>query len=64
MGELVDFVPVFRSRERLIVPPPDGGEVLLFTGIRYSPLEPLAVEFLSPSGAIPSGRKRRKGKNR
>lgn len=64
MGELVDFVAILKTRERLIVPPSGSGEVLPFTGIRYSRLESLADEFLSPQGAIASGRKRRKGKNR
>lgn len=64
MGELIDFVAIFKTRERLIVPLPGSGEVLPFTGIRYSRLEPLAAEFFSPQGAIASGRKRRKGKNR
>ena len=36
MGELVDFIAFFRSRERLVVPPSGGGEVLPFTGVRYS----------------------------
>ena len=64
MGELVDFIDFFRSRERLVVPPSDGGEVLPFTGVRYSRHDVAAIEVPSPQGVMSCGRKRRKSKNR